>query len=103
MPGGRAGDGMGVIVTASIFKSAPQQESITLNLSILRLWRSLSAGEDADVVVENYRPDVKKRWGSTTTSCVRSTHDHLWSISGFGQEGLPRPAGVDQIARVWAD
>ena len=30
--------------------------------------------QDADIVVENYRPGVKNRRASTTTAYVRSTH-----------------------------
>ncbi len=55
----------------------------------------------SDVVVENYRPDVKQRLG-----CDYATLKHvnprivLVSISGFGQQGpYAARAGVDQIAQ----
>ena len=44
--------------------------------------------EDADVVVENYRPDVKHRLGIDYES-LKSINPRiiLGSISGFGQDG----------------
>lgn len=57
--------------------------------------------EQADVLVENYRPDVKFRLGIDYES-LRSINRRLVyaSISGFGQDGpyADRP-GVDQIAQ----
>jgi len=57
--------------------------------------------KDADVVVENYRPDVKFRLGIDYES-LRKINPRLvyTSISGFGQDGpyVDRP-GVDQIAQ----
>ena len=57
--------------------------------------------ERADVVVENYRPDVKARLGVDYES-LRKVNPRivLGSISGFGQDGpyVKRP-GVDQIAQ----
>jgi formyl-CoA transferase len=56
---------------------------------------------DADVVVENYRPEVKFRLGVDYES-LRKINPRLvyTSISGFGQDGpyVDRP-GVDQIAQ----
>ena len=57
--------------------------------------------EKADVVVENYRPDVKKRLGIDYDSLARvNPRIILASISGFGQDGpyVGRP-GLDQIAQ----
>jgi crotonobetainyl-CoA:carnitine CoA-transferase CaiB-like acyl-CoA transferase len=55
----------------------------------------------ADIVVENYRPDVKNRLGIDYES-LKAINKRiiLASISGFGQEGpyKDRP-GVDQIAQ----
>jgi len=55
----------------------------------------------ADVVVENYRPDVKKRLG-IDYKALRKINPRLVyaSISGFGQDGpyVERP-GFDQIAQ----
>jgi len=57
--------------------------------------------EKADVVVENFRPDVKERLGIDYES-LKKTNKRiiLTSISGFGQDGpyAKRP-GFDQIAQ----
>ncbi len=57
--------------------------------------------EGADVVVENYRPDVKNRLGIDYES-LKAINPRiiLGSISGFGQDGpyVGRP-GFDQIAQ----
>ena len=78
------------------------KRSMTLDLKapagrevFLRLVRT------ADVVVENYRPDVKVRLG-IEYSALRAVNTRiiLASISGFGQDGpyAERP-GLDQIAQ----
>jgi crotonobetainyl-CoA:carnitine CoA-transferase CaiB-like acyl-CoA transferase len=57
--------------------------------------------EQADVVVENFRPDVKDRLGIDYESLKRiNKRIVLGSISGFGQDGpyAKRP-GFDQIAQ----
>jgi formyl-CoA transferase len=57
--------------------------------------------KSADVVVENYRPDVKFRLGVDYES-LKSLNPRLvyGSISGFGQDGPYRERpGVDQIAQ----
>lgn len=57
--------------------------------------------EKADVVVENFRPDVKHRLGVDYEACSAVNPRIVYgSISGFGQDGPygPRP-GVDQIAQ----
>jgi formyl-CoA transferase len=57
--------------------------------------------ERADVIVENYRPDVKDRLGIDyrTLSAVNPRLIYA-SISGFGQDGPYRDRpGVDQIAQ----
>ena len=57
--------------------------------------------ESADVVVENYRPDVKDRLGIDYESLKKvNPRIILGSISGFGQDGpyKGRP-GFDQIAQ----
>jgi crotonobetainyl-CoA:carnitine CoA-transferase CaiB-like acyl-CoA transferase len=57
--------------------------------------------ETADIVVENYRPDVKHRLG-IDYEAVKAINPRViyGSISGFGQDGpyVGRP-GVDQIAQ----
>lgn len=57
--------------------------------------------EQADVVVENFRPDVKYRLGFDYESLERiNPRIILASISGFGQDGPYRTrAGFDQIAQ----
>ena len=57
--------------------------------------------ERADVVVENYRPDVKSRLGIDYPAC-RAVNPRIVyaSISGFGQDGPYRlRPGFDQIAQ----
>ena len=57
--------------------------------------------KQADVVVENYRPDVKKRLGVDYEACKAVNPKIVYaSISGFGQDGpyAMRP-GFDQIAQ----
>jgi formyl-CoA transferase len=78
------------------------KRSITLDLKApagQEVFRKLVAR--ADVVVENYRPDVKRRLGADyeTLSAI-NPKIILGSISGFGQDGpyAARP-GLDQIAQ----
>jgi crotonobetainyl-CoA:carnitine CoA-transferase CaiB-like acyl-CoA transferase len=78
------------------------KRSMTLNLKTeagLEIMRQLAAR--ADVVVENFRPDVKYRLGIDYDS-LKALNPRLvyGSISGFGQNGpyADRP-GVDQIAQ----
>jgi formyl-CoA transferase len=57
--------------------------------------------EKADVIVENFRPDVKKRLGIDYES-LRKINKRiiLTSISGFGQDGpYEKRPGFDQIAQ----
>ena len=78
------------------------KRSITLNLKApegLKLFKRLV--EKADVVVENYRPDVKHRLGVDYEALsVINPRLVYGSISGFGQDGPyhGRP-GFDQIAQ----
>jgi len=78
------------------------KRSMTLNLKekegvaiFMKLVKS------ADVVVENYRPDVKFRLGIDYESLARANpRIILASISGFGQDGPYRDRpGFDQIAQ----
>ncbi|MBX6367134.1 MAG: CoA transferase [Rhodospirillales bacterium] len=78
------------------------KRSITLNLKEpegLAILKRLAAG--ADVLVENYRPDVKHRLGIDYET-IRAINPRIVyaSISGFGQDGpyAARP-GFDQIAQ----
>jgi crotonobetainyl-CoA:carnitine CoA-transferase CaiB-like acyl-CoA transferase len=78
------------------------KRSMTLNLKAaagLEIFRRLT--RDADVVVENYRPDVKHRLGIDYATLGEINPRLVYcSISGFGQDGpyghLP---GFDQIAQ----
>src|SRR5437588_11272476 len=80
----------------------PNKRSLTLNLKhadghavLLRLVK------DADVVVENFRPDVKHRLGIDYETLSRINPRLVYgSISGFGQSGPYRDRpGYDQIAQ----
>src|SRR6476620_6237640 len=78
------------------------KRAMTLNLKVPEskgvLERLVKTG---DVVVENYRPDVKFRLGIDYESLSRiNPRIILASISGFGQDGpyVKRP-GFDQIAQ----
>ena len=61
----------------------------------------LRMAETADVVVENFRPDVKDRLGIAYDDLAEvNPRIILASISGFGQDGpYARRAGFDQIAQ----
>jgi crotonobetainyl-CoA:carnitine CoA-transferase CaiB-like acyl-CoA transferase len=78
------------------------KRGITLNLKHpdgLALFRRMV--EKADVVVENYRPDVKDRLGINYAALSAvNPRIVLGSISGFGQTGpYARRPGFDQIAQ----
>ncbi len=78
------------------------KRAMTLNLKLPQarevLYRLVKT---ADVVVENYRPDVKYRLGIDYESLARvNPRIILASISGFGQDGPYRDRpGFDQIAQ----
>ena len=78
------------------------KRSVALNLKSkegLTIFKQLAAS--ADIVVENYRPDVKSRLGIDYESLKKvNPRIILASISGFGQDGpyAERP-GFDQIAQ----
>src|SRR3954466_9367578 len=78
------------------------KRSITLNLKSkegLAAFKRMV--KKADVVVENFRPDVKKRLGIDYESLKKvNPRIILGSISGFGQDGpYAERAGFDQIAQ----
>lgn len=78
------------------------KRSLSLNLKEPRgLAVFLKLVETADVVVENYRPDVKERLGiDYNTLSAINPRIILASISGFGQHGpYAKRAGFDQIAQ----
>ena len=78
------------------------KRSMTLNLKApegLAAFKRMV--KKADVVVENFRPDVKKRLGIDYKSLAKINSRLVYaSISGFGQDGpyAGRP-GFDQIAQ----
>lgn len=65
-------------------------------VAILKRW-----AQRADVVVENYRPEVKRRLGVDYETLSRANPRLVYgSISGFGQEGPYRDRpGYDQIVQ----
>jgi crotonobetainyl-CoA:carnitine CoA-transferase CaiB-like acyl-CoA transferase len=78
------------------------KRSITLNLKSkqgVEIFKKLAAR--ADVIVENYRPDVKKRLGIDYEAIKADNPRIVYaSISGFGQDGpLSHRPGFDQIAQ----
>ena len=78
------------------------KRAITLNLKKPQgLEIFLALAKNADVVVENFRAEVKHRLGVDYES-VRKVNSRViyGSISGFGQSGpISKRAGVDQIAQ----
>jgi crotonobetainyl-CoA:carnitine CoA-transferase CaiB-like acyl-CoA transferase len=78
------------------------KRSLTLNLKSkagMKIFRQLAA--KADVIVENFRPDVKNRLGVDYKTLSKTNPRLVYaSISGFGQDGpySGRP-GFDQIAQ----
>lgn len=103
MPGGRAGDGMGGNRHGFDFQNLHRNKrGMSLNLKHpkgVEIFKQLA--KDADVIVENYRADVKHRLGIDYET-IRQLNPRIvyGSISGFGQEGPYRDRpGVDQIAQ----
>jgi crotonobetainyl-CoA:carnitine CoA-transferase CaiB-like acyl-CoA transferase len=102
-PGVDANEGMGGPRNGPDFQNLHRNKrAMTLNLKLPE-GREVFArlAKKADVVVENYRPDVKFRLGIDYES-LKAINPRivLASISGFGQDGpyLDRP-GFDQIAQ----
>lgn len=104
MPAALEADGaLGAGRATSDFQNLHRNKrSLTLNLKEpegLRVFLKLV--ETADVVVENFRPDVKERLGVGYEALAAvNPRIILASISGFGQDGpyATRP-GFDQIAQ----
>ena len=102
-PGVDANEGMGGPRDGADFQNLHRNKrSITLNLKLpegREIFKRLA--KKSDVVVENYRPDVKYRLGVDYES-LKAINPRiiLASISGFGQDGpyVSRP-GFDQIAQ----
>src|SRR5438309_9463401 len=78
------------------------KRGMTLNLKLPQSREVLTRlVKTADVVVENYRPDVKSRLGIDYESLAKiNPRIILASISGFGQDGPYRDRpGFDQVAQ----
>ncbi len=102
-PDPEAGEGMGGPREGSDFQNLHRNKrSMTLNLKSkegLAAFKRMV--KKADVVVENFRPDVKRRLGIDYKSLAKINPKLVYgSISGFGQTGpyADRP-GFDQIAQ----
>src|SRR5712664_2474973 len=100
---GEGGEGLGGPRTGSDFMNLHRNKrSMTLDLKTpegVALLKKLAA--KADVLVENFRPDVKQRLGIDYET-LRAVNKGLVyaSISGFGQDGPYRDRpGYDQIAQ----
>jgi crotonobetainyl-CoA:carnitine CoA-transferase CaiB-like acyl-CoA transferase len=97
------GDPMGGPRAGSDFQNLHRNKrGMTLNLKSpdgVALLKKMA--ETADVIVENFRPDVKQRLGIDYESMAKVNPRLVYaSISGFGQDGpyAGRP-GFDQIAQ----
>jgi formyl-CoA transferase len=97
------GDPMGGPRTGSDFQNLHRNKrGMTINLKSpdgVALFKKLA--ETADVIVENFRPDVKTRLGIDYDAMAKVNPRIVYaSISGFGQDGpyAGRP-GFDQIAQ----
>lgn len=88
--------------TADFQNLQRNKRSITLNLKTdegLALFKKLA--DTADVIIENFRPDVKERLGIDYDALSKTNKRLIYaSISGFGQTGpyAKRP-GFDQVAQ----
>lgn len=102
-PGVDPNEGMGGDRSGPDFQNLHRNKrSIALNLKATEGREIfLRLAKTADVVVENYRPDVKFRLGIDYESLARvNPRIILASISGFGQDGPYRDRpGFDQIAQ----
>jgi formyl-CoA transferase len=78
------------------------KRSLTLNLKDRRGVEILKRlAKTADILVENYRPDVKHKLGIDYDALAKENPKLIYaSISGFGQDGPYRDrAGFDQVAQ----
>ncbi|HEY1361760.1 MAG TPA: CoA transferase [Xanthobacteraceae bacterium] len=102
-PDPEAGEAMGGPREGSDFQNLHRNKrSITLNLkSTEGLAAFKRMVKKADVVIENFRPDVKHRLGIDYKTLARINPRLVYgSISGFGQTGpYARRPGFDQIAQ----
>ena len=102
-PDAEAGERMGGPREGSDFQNLHRNKrSMTLNLKSkegLAAFKRMV--KKADVVVENFRPDVKRRLGIDYKTLTKINPSIVYgSISGFGQDGPMRNRpGFDQIAQ----
>ena len=103
MPSENRDEGLGGMRDGPDFLNLHRNKrSVTLNLKKEKGRQIfLDLARDSDVIVENYRPDVKYRLGIDYET-IRKINPRIvyGSISGFGQDGpyAERP-GVDQIVQ----
>jgi formyl-CoA transferase len=102
-PGVDANENMGGARSGSDFQNLQRNKrAMTLNLKLPAAREVFGRlVQTADVVVENYRPDVKFRLGIDYETLAKiNPRIILASISGFGQDGPYRDRpGFDQIAQ----
>ena len=102
MPAGMADDGFGAREGSDFQNLQRNKRSLTLNLKDPRGVEVMKRlAKTVDVIVENYRPDVKFRLGIDYETLAKDNPRLVYaSISGFGQDGpYARRAGFDQIAQ----
>jgi crotonobetainyl-CoA:carnitine CoA-transferase CaiB-like acyl-CoA transferase len=102
MPAGLADEGFGAREGSDFQNLQRNKRSLTLNLKDPRGAEVLKRlAKTADIVAENYRPDVKFRLGIDYESLAKENPRLIYaSISGFGQDGpYAKRAGFDQIAQ----
>jgi crotonobetainyl-CoA:carnitine CoA-transferase CaiB-like acyl-CoA transferase len=102
MPSSEGDDGFGPRHGSDFQNLHRNKRSITLNLKDPRGVEVLKRlAKSADVLVENYRPDVKHKLGVDYETLARENPRLIYaSISGFGQDGPYRDrAGFDQVAQ----
>ena len=102
MPSGEADDGFGPRQGSDFQNLHRNKRSLTLNLKDPRGVEVLKRlVQSADVLVENYRPDIKWKLGIDYETLAKINPRLIYaSISGFGQDGPYRDrAGFDQIAQ----
>ena len=99
-------DGIGGMRSGPDFQNLHRNKrGITLDLKTpggIAVFKRLA--EKADVIVENFRPDVKTRLGIDYDTLSKTNAKLVYaSISGFGQTGpyAKRP-GFDRSRRAWA-
>ena len=105
-PGGAKGDVIGADRRIRLPEPAPQQTQHDLELLKNEEGRRifLKLAERADVIIENYRSDVKHRLGIDYEAVARINPRIIYgSISGFGQADLMRPdQELIRSPRAWA-